>query len=231
MKRLNLKGVDFNCPESWAEISLEQLLKIIAEPLKPMEAIVICTGIPLSEWNNSDDFKLIEELEQTLSFLSTNEGCELEKEPKEIVFKQYEIPPISDIGAKSSVQYQDIKLLIADYHLIEGEEIDLVKRLSLYPKIVATYLQPIIDNKPYDFVRVDEIAKELYNHSAMEVSSWGYFFIQRFLELRHGIVKDVQKLVMNQKKQKQGLVSSLKRWVGGVFSIRWGDRTLQSTTK
>ncbi|HET6224651.1 MAG TPA: hypothetical protein VFF27_00135 [Bacteroidia bacterium] len=231
MKRFKLNEKEFNCPQSWAEITIEQLLKITAEVLKPMDAIVICTGITESEWNLSDDFKLIEEIEQTLSFLNSNEGCQLEKEPKEIVFNQFTMPPISDIGTKSIAQYQDIKLLINEFHLAEGEQIDTLRRLSLYPKIVATYLQPIIDKGEYDYKRADEIAKELYNHSAMEVSSWGYFFIQRFLELRNGIVKDVQTLGMKQKKQKQGSLSSLRRWVGEVFSIRLGDRTLRSTMK
>lgn len=231
MKQFKLKEKEFNCPESWAEITLTQLLKIMAEPLKPMDAIIICTGIPESEWNKSDDFTLIEEIEFTLAFLSDQAGCELEKDPKQIVFKQYEIPKISDIGTKSIAQYQDVKLLINDFHLLEGEEIDVIKRLSLYPKIVATYLQPIIDNGEYDYVRADEIAKELYNHSAMEVSSWGYFFIQRFLELRNGIVIDVQKLVMSQKNQKLGLLNYLKQWAGKLFSTHLVVQTSNSMTK
>lgn len=243
MKRLSLNGKDFGCPDNWSEITVEQLLKIISEPLKPMDAIVICTGIPQSEWNKSNDLVLIEEIEQTLSFLNSPEGCVLNDKPNKIVFKQYDIPTISDIGVKSSVQYQDIKLLINDFETVEGNDIDIPKRLSLYTKIVATYLQPIIDKDiitiidgkevkgAYDFAKADEYAIELYKHSAMEVSAWGNFFIQRFKELRNGTLKDAQKLIMNQKKQKQGFPGYLKKWVGGLFSTRLAGQTSESTTK
>lgn len=231
MRKFKLNEKEFNCPEKWDEITLEQILKINTGLARTIEAIVICTGISEEEWNRSNDLVLIEEIEQSLSFLNDPTGCSLEKEPNKIVFKGVEVSPFSDIGTKSIAQYQDLKLLVNDFHLKEGDEVDIIRRLSLYPKVVATYLQPVIDNGEYDFNRVDELAKDLYNHSAMEVSAWGYFFIQRFIELRSGIVKDAQRLVTNQKKQRLDSLNSLKRWVGELFSIRLQAQTLRNRTR
>jgi hypothetical protein len=219
MKKFTFKGKEYNCPECWEDVTLTQLMKINTGITGVFEMIQVCTGIDEKELSQSNEFTLIEQIDQCLSFLAAKELPILELEPKEIVFKGVKVSPFSDIGTKSVAQYQDMKQLVVDFHTIEGEEIDTLKRLSLYPKIVATYLQPLIDQGEYDFKRADEIAIELYNHSAMEVSNWGHFFILRFLELRNGIVNDASKLLTNQKRQRRGFLNSLKPWVGKLYYI------------
>jgi hypothetical protein len=212
MKHFTLNDKPGQCPEEWPEVTLEQLLKLQAGPNRSIESIVICTGIPEEEWNKSNDFKLIEEIGQTLAFLSTIDGLDYTKKPEKFVFNGVEVPQISDIGAKGIGQYRDLKDLVATYELAENDEV--VQRLSLYPKIVSIYIQPIITGGEYDYLKAEEIAKELYNHSAMEVCAWGAFFIQKFQGLRNGIMKDVQKSVTKQKSQKPGFLSYLKTLAG-----------------
>jgi hypothetical protein len=212
MKHFTLNDKPGKCPESWPEVTLEQLLKVNAGVERTIEAIVICTGIPEDEWNLSTDFRLIEEIGQTLAFLSTDQGLDYNKRPEKFVFNGVEIPEITDIGAKGIGQYRDLKDLITTYELAEND--DTVLTLSLYPKIVAIYIQPIITGGQYDYIKAEEIAKQLYNHSAMEVCAWGAFFIQKFRELRHGIMKDVQKLVTKPKSQKRGFLSYLRTLAG-----------------
>lgn len=218
MKQFKLEGKQFNCPERWEDITLEQLLKINAGVDNVIEAISICTGLSQEELARSYDLVLMEELERTLMFLKDATGLRLELEPKEIVLNGVKVSPFSDIGKLPTAQYQDLKILIAEFHEQEGEEVDVIKRLSLYPKIVAIYLQPYIDNKEYDCEKADEYAKILYQHSAVEVSAWGYFFIRRFQELRNGILNDVQKSVTKPRNQKRGLVSYLKVLGSRLFS-------------
>jgi hypothetical protein len=214
MKQFTFNGKEYNCPECWEEVTLTQLLKINTGLTRVFEAVQVCTGINEKELSTSNEFALIEQIDECLSFIAFPRDLELETEQKEIVFKGVKIPVFSDIGIKSVAQYQDMKHLVVDFHTVEGEEVDTVKRLSLYPKIVATYLQPIIDQGEYDFKRADEIAIELYEHSAVEVSNWGHFFMLRFHELRNGIVIDVNKSDTKQRKQKQGFLNSLRSWVG-----------------
>lgn len=217
MKQFKLKGNGFNCPERWEEITLEQLLKINAGVDNVIEAISICTGLSQEELSRSYDLVLMEELEQTLKFLASHEGLKLETEPKEIVLNGVKVSPFSDIGLLPTAQYQDLKILIAEFHEQEGDEVDVIKRLSLYPKIVATYLQSYVDKSEYDCEKADIYSKVLYKHSAMEVSAWGYFFIRRFQELRNGILKDALKSHTMPKSQKRGLLTYLKTLGSRLF--------------
>jgi hypothetical protein len=231
MKRFEFKGKEYNCPECWEEVTLTQLLKINTGLTRALEAIQVCTGIDEKELGLSNEFALIMQIDKCLAFLAVQDGIKLELEPKEIVFNGVKVSPFSDIGTKSIVQFKDMEQLVFDFHTIEGEEIDVLKRLSLYPKIVATYLQPFIDSEritirngveikgEYDFQRVDELAIELYNHSAVEVSNWGHFFIQRFHELRSGIVIDANKSDMKQKRRRRDSLSFLSRWAGKLYYI------------
>jgi hypothetical protein len=219
MKRFEFKGKEYNCPECWEEVTLTQLLKINTGLTRVFEAVQVCTGIDEKELSTSNEFALIEQIDKCLAFLAATNSLVLESTPKEIVFNNVMVSVFSDIGTKSVAQYQDMKQLVVDFHTIEGEEIDTVKRLSLYPKIVATYLQPLIDGKEYDFERADEIAIELYNHSAVEVSNWGHFFMLRFHELRNGIVIDANKSDMKPKRQRRDSLSFLSRWAGKLYYI------------
>lgn len=216
MKHYTANNKQFTCPENWYEVTLEQLLKINTGITRSLEAISICTGIPEYEWNRDMNLSVADDVEQTLSFLATP-GLKLEEQPQPFVFNGEVISPISDIGNLSIGQYQDLKDYIAEFHLREGDEVDVLRRLSLYPKIVAVYLQPLIDKKEYDWVRAEVISQELYNCSAMEVSAWGYFFIRKFQELRNGIVKDVQVSATMQKNRKPGFLSYLKSLVLKLF--------------
>lgn len=200
MKQYTFNGKAFNCPESWQDISIEQLLKLNVGYTRSLEAIAICTGISEEEWSRSTDYALLDHVEQNLVFLSSQDGLVLEDLPKEFGFNQFKVSPISDIGTLSIGQYQDLKDYINEFYKQEGTEVDTIRRLSLYPKIVAIYIQPPIDAKEYDWRAAEELSKELFKCSAMEVSAWGSFFIGKFKELRNGIQKDVQKLVMIAKK-------------------------------
>jgi hypothetical protein len=210
MKQYTFNGNPFNCPDSWQDISIEQLLKLNIGYTRSLEAIAICTGISEEEWSRSTDYALLDQIEQNLVFLTSQEGLVLEDLPKEFVFKQFKVSPISDIGTLSIGQYQDLKDYINEFYKQEGPEVDTIRRLSLYPKIVAIYIQPGIDTKEYDWRSAEEISKELFKYSAMEVSAWGSFFIGRLEELRSGIQKDVQKLVTTEKKLKQDLASYIE---------------------
>jgi hypothetical protein len=200
MKQYTLNGKGFNCPESWYDITLEQLLKLNVWYTRSLEAISICTGISEDEWSRSTDYALIDQVEQTLDFLSSHEGLKLEDVPQTIVLSGVEVPPISDIGTKCIGQYQDLKDYINEFFLAEGEEVDTIRRLSLYPKIVAIYIQPLIDGGEYDWKKAEEYSNQLLNYSAMEVSAWGSFFIGKFRGLRNGTLKELQNLVTIAKK-------------------------------
>lgn len=200
MKQYTLNGKAFNCPESWHDITIEQLLKLNVGYTRSLEAIAICTGISEDEWSRSTDYALLDQVEQNLLFLMSPDGLVLEDLPKEFVFRGEKVSTISDIGTLSIGQYQDLKDYINEFYKQEGPEVDTIRRLSLYPKITAIYLQPIIDKAEYDWKKAEDYSKELFEYSAMEVSAWGSFFIGKFKELRNGIQKDVQKLVTTVKK-------------------------------
>lgn len=220
MKTRILNGKEFKCPEGWPDVTMEQLLKLNTGPTRSTEIIAICTGIEESEWRNSTNFVLVEEIEHTLAFVVDTSGAFAEQEPKDFVFNGVTVPPFSDIGIHSIGQYQDLKLEIAMFEKDEGEEINIIRRLSIYPNIVAIYLQPLITGGDYDCDKADLISKELLKYSAMEVSAWGRFFIKKFHELRIGILKDVSILVTSPKKTKQGFLAYLKTLVLQRFSTR-----------
>lgn len=220
MRQFTINGKQYSFPESWEEATLDQLLKINAGPSTVLEIISIFTGEPQEELSKSKDFKAFEEIEQVLSYLSTPIQFKFSEKPSKFVFKGEEVTLPSDIGELSIAQYQDLKFVCFEFYKEEGEEIDVIRRLQMYVKAVAVYLQPIADKADYDFKRADEIEKEIYNCSAVEVADWGNFFIRKFIELRDGILKDVQTLTIQQQKQKQGSRSWLSRLVSNLpFTI------------
>ncbi len=218
MKAYSINNQQFTCPESWQEITVEQLLKLNILDLKAIEIISICTRINERDLLESNDLVLIEDIEQTLSFLSNPDLCNLEIEQPEIVFNGVKVGRFSDIGNLSIGQYQDLKVLINIFSELNQE--DLIERLDLYTKIVSIYIQPIVDQTSYDYIKADEYAKILFKHSAVEVAGIGGFFIKSFTELRLGILRDAQKSAMKQKKTKLGFLNSLKAWVGKLSFTR-----------
>jgi hypothetical protein len=230
MKQYTLNGKSFNCPERWQDITIEQLLKLNIGYTRSLEAISICTGISEEEWSRSTDYALLDQVEQNLVFLMSQEGLVLEDLPKEFVFRKDEVSPLSDIGTLSIGQYQDLKDYINEFYKQEGDEVDTIRRLSLYPKIVSIYLQPIIDKTEYDWRKAEEYSKELFEYSAMEVSAWGSFFIGRFRELRSGIQKDAQMSPTMEKKLKQDLANFIKTSDSGRCFFPWRDQTSNHKT-
>jgi hypothetical protein len=231
MRQFKINNQLCNIPESWEEVTLEQLLKLNTGITRSLELISVFT-IPEKELSNIKDLKLIEEIEITLSFFANVTGRDqmfekINDKPTKFVFKGVEVPLPSDIGDSSIGQYQDMKFEVSEYMKEDGEEIDLIRRLSIYPKIISIYLQPIVTDTEYDWRKAEEISKELYNCSALEVARWGNFFIQRFLELRSGILRDVERLDTVQKNQKQGFLKSLKSSVGRLFCTISREATLK----
>jgi hypothetical protein len=212
MKHFTVGNIVCDVPEKWEEVTLEQLLKINTGITKPLELISVFT-LPLPELNKLTDFELIEQIELCLLFTqdvaAAKDLLSNYEKPTHFVFNKEEIRLPSDIGVNCLAQYQDLKLLMVDY--FNEEEDNTILRLSVYTKTIATYLQPIIDKSEYDAVRVDQIALELYKYPAVEVAAWGNFFIQRFSELRSGIMSNVQKSTIPQKNQRQGFLSFLNR--------------------
>jgi hypothetical protein len=232
MKQFKINHQLCNIPESWEEVTLEQLLKLNTGITRSLELISVFT-IPEKELSNIKDLKLIEEIEQCLTFFTDIEGRDrmfemVNDKPTKFVFKGEEVALPSDIGDSSIGQYQDMKFEVTEYFKEDGAEIDTIRRLAAYPKIISIYLQPIITKSEYDWKKAEEISKDIYNCSALEVARWGNFFILRFQELRHGILKDVQKLTTLQKKQKQGFLTSLSSSVGKLFSTQSHKETLNN---
>lgn len=212
MKTYKLNERDIFVPERWEEVTLEQLMKLQLQSTT-LEYISFLVNVPVKELSASNDLKLIEAIEYDLRFCLEPFDIESFQRGK-IVFKGEEYSLPSDIGQTSIGQYKDLQLIVMEYD--KGVDVDTNYAISMYTKAVSIYLQPLVSKGDYDYILAEEIAKELYQCSAVEVSVWGAFFIKKFRELRNGIVIDAQRLIT--KKRRFVLdITSFKRRLGSVL--------------
>jgi hypothetical protein len=200
MKQYTFEGKEVSIPESWHEVTVEQAMKmLVCEDESEMVAVFI--NLPTHQVRLSKDLVSYFAIKNTISKF-IQEKLPVSK-PTKFVFNKEVVQLPSDLGEATIGQYEDLKMLCNEY--FKGEQItDLNYSLSFYVKMVAIYLQPVVDKSSYDYKRAEQLESDLYNCSVVEVAEWGTFFIQKFTELSNGILNGVLQSDILQKKNRPG---------------------------
>jgi hypothetical protein len=231
MKQVKLSDKVFNIPECWEEVTVEQLIKINTGVTRTTELLSIFT-LPEYELRKLKNLVAAEEIELCLQFLNTTFDFEkaINSKPDKLGFicGWYSLP--SDLGDSTIGQYKDLAHIYNEYIKEGDQDISLLRRFKCYVDSIAIYLQPLIDNSEYDYLKAEQIANNIYQCSAVEVAGYGHFFIMKFLELRTGILTDVRKVHTPQKKVKQGILYYFKRLIGVLPFIHYQVGTSKNKT-
>lgn len=173
MLKVKIQGADFNFPTCWEDLTYKQLYSIIClEDTNNYETVRTLLGF------NELDFYALQKsvydaLEASLLTWAVDNIDFGQNAPPEIfVYKEkgYALP--NEIGRESIAQYKDLQSEISAL----GTEATHLKIMALYPNIVATYLQPIIDGQ-YGYSKTKKVADEVWNCRGIDVLAYGNFFL------------------------------------------------------
>lgn len=211
IKKENGKGDRIFCPASWREINLSQLIDIETkwDKKNPIQLFSIITGLDVALLSNSKQKDLEDKMMAICAFAHVQPDWEQLSRPKyiEIGTKAYKTP--KDISKKMLGQ----KIMINQIAIKEG--VDLIKHI---PKIVAIYMQPIIDGD-YKDERIEEIEELLLKSSAMEC-----FALARFFFLRSQNLMNIGQVSL---KESQRPIIQIDRLLNGLQKLK-GSVSLQT---
>lgn len=210
MVKINYKENSFEVPESWEELSFFQLENILRTSEKDdFEVVRLVLGMEKEAF-----YKLPKDLYFALrdSLAWANEKIDLtESESGVILFEGelYELP--KDLGNESIAQYKDAQIGINAI----GENATMLDVMRFYCKIVATYLQPLINKEGYDYTKAQKLASEIDKspNNGLQILAFGNFFLRNLLNSKNGTPKIRQKQKWTVSKKWQGLAKWLRRLV------------------
>jgi len=198
-------------PASWREINLGQLIDIETKWDKkdPIQLFSIITGLDIALLSNSNQNGLEDKMMAICAFAYDQPDWEHLDKPKyiEIGTEAYITP--TNISKKMLGQ----KIMINQIAIKEG--VDLIKHI---PKIVAIYMQPIIDGD-YKDERLEEIEELLLKSSAMEC-----FALARFFFLRSQNLMNIGEI--NLQKSRKPIIQ-IDRLLNGLHKLK-GSASLQT---
>jgi len=170
------KGVQrITSPASWRELTLEQLIRLETEwdRESPLALFAIITGLDIQLLENSREKGLEDTMLAICAFAYDQPQWDNLPKPEhfEIAGKIYKAP--KNIEEKLLGQ----KIRVSQIVIKAGEDL-----LTQLPKIIAIYMQEVIDGK-YDGNKVDDLEKEILKSPAMDAYGLGRFFFRKSIDL------------------------------------------------
>lgn len=169
------KKIRITSPASWRELTLGQLIDMETkwDGNNIVDLFSIVTGVDIKDIKNSTTQGLEDTMLAICSFALNQPNWESLPRPEKIQIgeKFYDTP--KSIERKMFGQ----KLMVSQMVIKEGK--DLMLKL---PKIIAIYMQPIIEGE-FDDERLEAIEKQLLNSPAMDCYALGLFFFQKSVSL------------------------------------------------
>ena len=170
-----------NYPENWDETITEQFIRIIREwdGVDPIKAFSILSGMEVHDIQTSTDNKLEAALYESVRFLYGR--FELDKLPipetlelRPLWFKDAPLVP-DRVTIPKKIGRLTIGQAIQARKCLEGME-DIREGVSM---VTAIYLQPLIDQKPFDMLRSIELEQIILKMPITRIYPIGVFFLQR----------------------------------------------------
>ena len=204
--------LSFSFPENWAELTYKQFFEIIKlrENAKTnnFELIRIILGLEKEKFDTlpMDFFVALERV--LLEWISQEVDFQKKELPEVFWLKDKPVVLPSNIGGLSIAQYKDSQELFLDIQSKaekEGRELKESEMLELYPILLATYIQPILDSSEYSYKKADLLVADIWNCSGLDVLTFANFFFHKVNQLKSGTKGDVQKYLTPQSKYRQGM--------------------------
>lgn len=167
------KGVEFSFPVAWEELTYRQMYDLLTlEESSNYEAVRLILGMDFEKFYSLEK-AIYDSLERAL-FLWVNNPIDYSAADVPAIFMfhgvGYSLP--TEIGRQSIAQYKDVQSQISEL----GAEATHLKIMALFPVIVATYLQPLIDEQ-YAYSKSQKLVDDVWNCNGVHVLQFGNFFL------------------------------------------------------
>ena len=204
IKITNEKPLSIQIPESWNEVTYNQLEKVMGED-EPLRRVSILTNITYELFNKYPelaDFYVW--LESKLDW--SNKWDEEDSDVETFILDKEVFNFPKEIGMLSIGLYKDIQS--------EAQE-NKDNVLSIYPLICASYYQTLKDGE-YDYTKAKEYVSLFREQPCRKVHNAAGFFLSKVESLRSGTKKGL----------KQGVITTIKRWLGSIGFLKSLDLKL-----
>lgn len=165
-----------NLPSTWQEVTLGQYIDMInyRDELNTIRLLSIMSGVSYAKLMNIDESKFDYRIMEAMDFLLTPIDVYELKDVESITINGKEInipdPSKCTIGQKLLMQ-----------QMTRVAQVQETLHAELIATSCAIYLQPVIDNKPFDDSRLEEIKKIVYTLPLVEIYPVGSFFLNGWL--------------------------------------------------
>lgn len=183
MLKVKIGDIEFDVPQDWHEVKFSNLYKFMQlENLRSFQILQAICGLSddvINKMRIADLLPLEASLHEWI-----NEAIDFSTSYAPILFfrnKQYQLP--EDIGAMPIGIYKDLQSEISAL----GPEPTNLKVMALYPIIVASYLQPMLNGGEYDYLEAEKLKTEIAeNCEGVGVIAFGNFFLAKLIYLKSG---------------------------------------------
>jgi len=192
IKITNEKPLSIQIPESWNEVTYNQLEKVMGED-EPLRRVSILTNITYELFNKYPelaDFYVW--LESKLDW--SNKWDEEDSEVETFILDKEVFNFPKEIGMLSIGLYKDIQS--------EAQE-NKDNVLSIYPLICASYYQTLKDGE-YDYTKAKEYVSLFREQPCRKVWNAAGFFLNKVKLLRSGMKRE----------QRKGIIPMIRKWLG-----------------
>lgn len=193
MKRITVKTnnrkLKIDIPESWGEVTYEKYKKFI-QYVDGEQRLANLLGVDRSLFSVKNSIDIWEELANTCRFAFETQP-KIEEYKGVIHFRGEIIHLPKDIRRNSIGQWEDVKILMKS--CMVDDVVDENNLIDIYPKVVAIYVQDVIDGK-YDGAKAMELANDIELLQCEDVLSLGSFFLSRLFKEKKSFLKTFLKI-------------------------------------
>lgn len=212
MKKYTINNNTISIPEAWNEISYNQYFALIENKTDDnLVYISILTGLSPDEWLKSKDVATYEDVINNLSWLNELPDISNIPYPKNIVLNGNTLKIPERLDYHTVAQYKDIQNKVQQFAESAEVEASTIALMTIYPDMVAIYLQPQIDGE-YSYSKAMELVPLVKNLKLYDIASIANFFLRKSIESKIGTMNKLNTPVDRpiQKNKWQGLKTLLK---------------------
>lgn len=200
--RFKKSNLSFTLPSGWHDVPFNKAFEIITQDLTDLQIISILTGHSVKLLKQSTDLETIHYLKQSLLFLNEDPIKKNPEFPVKCMGKP--LPYVNyadkfDLGKVTVGQVEDMQAEIAKVDQEDEQGI-----LQVFPVIIAIYMQPIYNNKPYDYDEAIGMVKDVEEQVDYKTMiNMGSFFLRKLAGWSTGQKNSLQKVLSPLLKLKQ----------------------------
>lgn len=205
MKSIRTKKtkLEIPLPEGWHDVPFNVGFDILinANNYDDIKILSLLSGIPMETLRKETDLETIHYVLNSLLFLSSPSYKKYPEFPKSV--QGVDLPYVNysdsfDMGKCEVGQVEDMKALISKHNPKTDHDV-----ISLYPKLCAIYLQPVLKFEDYDYDKSMCLVDEYSEIDFKTITNMGAFFFRRLNGLTFGLPKRWQKLHSLKRKSKR----------------------------